>query len=107
MKDANDFLKENPSMISELINKATTIPDSNIINFTRLRDSIRSKLLNEELYRGSKVNWLPYFNQKVKGIRMGELTVVSGPTGSGKTTFLSQLFLDLCERDIAVLWGSF
>ena len=38
---------------------------------------------------------------------MGELTVVSGPTGSGKTTFLSQLTVDLCKKDISVLWGSF
>jgi len=38
---------------------------------------------------------------------MGELTVVSGPTGSGKTTFLAQVSLDLCKKDIAVLWGSF
>ena len=53
------------------------------------------------------MTWLPFFNQKAKGIRPGELTVVSGPTGSGKTTFLSQLFLDICQRDIAILWGSF
>lgn len=64
-------------------------------------------MLNEDTYRGVKVSWLPFFNQKVKGIRPGELTVVSGPTGSGKTTFLSQLFLDICQRDIAILWGSF
>lgn len=53
------------------------------------------------------MGWLPFFNQKVKGLRPGELTVVSGPTGSGKTTFLSQIFLDVCQRDIGVLWGSF
>jgi twinkle protein len=30
-----------------------------------------------------------------------------GPTGSGKTTFLSQLSLDLAEQHVNVLWGSF
>jgi twinkle protein len=54
-----------------------------------------------------KVSWLPFFNKVVKGLRMGELSVVSGPTGSGKTTFLSQVTLDLCQKDITVLWGSF
>ncbi len=34
-----------------------------------------------------------FFNRKVKGIRQAELSVVSGATGSGKTTFLSQLSL--------------
>jgi twinkle protein len=38
------------------------------------------------------------FNKKVKGIRMQELTIVSGPTGCGKTTFLSQLSLDLAKN---------
>jgi twinkle protein len=41
---------------------------------------------------------MPYFNKKVKGIRMQEVTIVSGPTGCGKTTFLSQLSLDLCKK---------
>ena len=27
-----------------------------------------------------------------------ELSIITGPTGSGKTTFLSQLSLDLCEK---------
>lgn len=38
---------------------------------------------------------------------MGELSIMSGPTGSGKTTFLSQMTLSLCRKDISVLWGSF
>ena len=37
MKDANDFLKNNPALISELLVKARTIPDSNLVTFTNLR----------------------------------------------------------------------
>lgn len=37
MKDANDFLLKAPSMISEFLNKARTIPDSNITNFAKMR----------------------------------------------------------------------
>ena len=38
------------------------------------------------------------------------MTVVTGPTGSGKTTFLSQLSLDFAtqsEKPVNCLWGSF
>ena len=32
-KDANDFLQKKPEMIKELINKARTVPDQNILQF--------------------------------------------------------------------------
>jgi len=32
----------------------------------------------------------------LKGHRPGELTLFTGPTGIGKTSFLSQLSLDFC-----------
>ena len=35
------------------------------------------------------------------------MTVLTGPTGSGKTTFLGQASLDLAEQGVNVLWGSF
>lgn len=38
---------------------------------------------------------------------MQEITIVSGPTGCGKTTFLSQMSIDLAKKGIPVLWGSF
>lgn len=50
---------------------------------------------------------LPRLSTLTKGFRAGELTVFSGPTGSGKTTFLSQLTLDYCLQGIGTLWGSF
>jgi hypothetical protein len=38
---------------------------------------------------------------------MGEFTILTGETGSGKTTFLSQLSLDFLQQRIPTLWGSF
>ena len=35
------------------------------------------------------------------------MTVLTGATGSGKTTFLGQASLDLAEQNVNVLWGSF
>ena len=41
---------------------------------------------------------LPTLNQLLKGHRRGEFTVVTGATGVGKTTLLSQLSLDLATQ---------
>lgn len=59
---------------------------------------MRNRIFRHEDYVGVPVDWLPYFNKKVKGIRMKELSVISGQTGCGKTTFLSQITLDLCKK---------
>ncbi len=47
------------------------------------------------------------FSSLLKGFRPNELTVFTGPTGSGKTTVLSQISLDLAAQSMPVLWGSF
>ncbi len=46
-------------------------------------------------------------NEIIKGHRLGELTIFTGPTGSGKTTFLSEYSIDLSIQGIKTLWGSF
>ena len=38
---------------------------------------------------GLKSLSLKFFNDKLKGLRRGELTILTGATGSGKTTLLS------------------
>jgi len=38
----------------------------------------------------------------LKGHRRGELTVITGPTGSGKTTFISDYSLDLCMQGVSL-----
>jgi twinkle protein len=43
----------------------------------------------------------------LKGHRTGEVTIFTGPTGSGKTTFLSEYSLDLSVQGVKTLWGSF
>ena len=43
----------------------------------------------------------------VKGLRRGEFSLITGASGSGKTTFLSQLSIDFLQQGIPTLWGSF
>jgi len=46
------------------------------------------------------VKWKRFesLNELVRGFRRGELTIFSGRTGSGKTTFMSEYSLDLCMQ---------
>ncbi|KAH9410351.1 hypothetical protein TYRP_010110 [Tyrophagus putrescentiae] len=63
--------------------------------------------LNDKQIQGVQWGRFERFNEHLKGHRPGELTIITGPTGSGKTTFVSEYSLDLCEQGVRTLWGSF
>lgn len=50
----------------------------------------------------SGVKWerFPVLNSILKGHRRGELTILTGPTGSGKTTLMSEYSLDLAMNKV-------
>jgi len=47
---------------------------------------------------GIKWKRFDQLNELIRGFRRGELTIFSGRTGSGKTTFMSEYSLDLCMQ---------
>lgn len=49
-------------------------------------------------YEGVRSQAFPGLTSLLKGFRKGEMTVLTGPTGAGKTTFLSQLSIDLAAQ---------
>ncbi|EAR84473.1 toprim domain protein (macronuclear) [Tetrahymena thermophila SB210] len=106
-KDANDILRQDPSRIIKYIQESATIPDQNILMFSDLKDLVLHRLLKFEHSQGYRSRRFEFFNETIKGLRRGEMTVLTGPTGSGKTTFLSQLSLDFCTQQVPTLWGSF
>lgn len=106
-KDANEALLKGDIDLNEKLERATLVPHDRILTFQDLRDDVLHELLQPDKYSGVPVPSLPGFTKIVKGFRRGELTVLTGPTGSGKTTFLGQVSLDLAEQGINVLWGSF
>ena len=79
---------------------------SSITTFHTLRHAILSEL-KDPLCSGVQWQRFPELNELLKGHRSGELTVFTGPTGCGKTTFMSEYSLDLCNQGIRTLWGSF
>ena len=105
-KDANEALIKNLDM-DQLLDQATCVPHERLLTFKDLRSEVLHELLQPDLYTGVPIPSLPAFTKLIKGFRRGEMTVLTGPTGSGKTTFLGQISLDLSEQAINVLWGSF
>ncbi|CAG5135355.1 unnamed protein product [Candidula unifasciata] len=93
--------------LSTILGKARPISHDSIVSFTQLRQEILSQFLHSEQVAGVKWKRYPILNKLLKGHRRGELTVFTGPTGSGKTTFMSEYSLDLCMQGVNTLWGSF
>jgi twinkle protein len=105
-KDANDALLSGQNMRA-MIESAAPLPHKEILTFAEVRNELRYQLANPMLAAGKQMSTLPSMNAILKGHRRGELTVITGPTGAGKTTFLSQMSLDLCQQGVNTLWGSF
>lgn len=78
-----------------------------IVSFKQLREDVYGELVNTDQVAGVRWSRFQELNKILKGHRKGELTVFTGPTGSGKTTFISEYALDLCMQGVNTLWGSF
>ncbi|KRZ67721.1 Twinkle protein, mitochondrial, partial [Trichinella papuae] len=76
-----------------------------------LRSTVFDYIYRQGVTKGiAQWNRFHILNSYLGGLRLGELTIVSGPTGCGKTTFISLYSLDLCEqleKQINTLWCSF
>ncbi|XP_055385981.1 mitochondrial DNA helicase [Condylostylus longicornis] len=93
--------------IKNIIKSAKPIHHKAITTFYSLKEDILSELQNIEKVNGVKWKRFPTLNRLLKGHRKGELTILTGPTGSGKTTFMSEYSLDLALQGVSTLWGSF
>lgn len=93
--------------LAKILRSALPAGHKSIISFRQLREEVFGELVNVEQVAGVKWARFPELNRLLKGHRKGELTVFTGPTGSGKTTFISEHALDLCMQGVNTLWGSF
>lgn len=89
------------------IKEAKLLAGENVIRFEEIRGDIIQFLSQYEQFSGYKSKSFNFFNTKLKGLRNGEFSILTGETGCGKTTFLTQLSLDFIEQRIPTLWGSF
>lgn len=93
--------------IKGILNKSQPILHKAITTFSSLRQDVLSDLQNIDKVQGVKWKRYPTLNKYLKGHRKGELTILTGPTGCGKTTFMSDYSLDLAIQGVNTLWGSF
>ncbi|TGZ71498.1 hypothetical protein CRM22_002615 [Opisthorchis felineus] len=81
------------------------------MRIVRLNGDLLQKAVNEivKVTEHQGVPWARFteLNRILKGFRPHEMTILSGHTGVGKTTFLCEYSLDLAEQGVATLWGSF
>jgi len=105
-KDANDALRAGKDL-KAILSAAQIIPHKQILHFTELRDEVYRELAHPAQVAGCQSQWLPKLNQLLRGLRKGELTILTGTTGIGKTTLAAQLSLDYCMQGVHTLWGSF
>ena len=93
--------------VTEILASATTQHHQYITTFDTLRHDVFLEFLQAEEMQGVKWKRFEPLNSILKGFRRGEMTVITGRTGSGKTTFMSEYSLDLCMQGVSTLWGSF
>lgn len=105
-KDANDALKEGLTFL-DFFQKSKTVNDHRMVTVTDIKQQLLYRMRNEKQLAGIQSQYFNFFNKTAAGLRMGEFSLVTGATGSGKTTFLSQLSLDFLAQGVPTLWGSF
>ena len=95
-KDPSDVLVKQggPALISALWDAKTWSPAGVVMG----------EKIWDEFQRRSATESIPYpecldgLNQKLKGIRQGEITLFTSGTGSGKSTVIKEIILDLLDK---------
>ena len=84
-KDANEALLRKMDL-DKMLQEAKILQHEFIVTFDDLRDQVLNEITNPDLYSGVPATSLPHFTSIIKGFRRGEVTVLTGPTGSGKVS---------------------
>lgn len=106
-KDANDALQRLGSNfdVKALVAAAKSAGGDSVVKVQDLRAEYLSEL-RSGVPRGVSSGWLD-LDRLVGGIRWGEVTLVTGDTASGKSTFTSHFALNMAKQGHRVLFCPF
>lgn len=97
-KDANDALRKGFNL-EAIITNASQLSHDKIVHFKDLRQSVLDEIMYPDKYIGTPLTSLPQFTKIIQGLRRGELTVLTGPTGSGTCRRPFIFLLKLFDRE--------
>lgn len=100
-KDANACLLDKVKGVDIIscFSNAEEMKPETIVDPIHFRDKIQHIFIKGGALFGTPTPW-PKLNGILKGWRDGEVTVWSGRNGSGKSTVLNQVFIDLAEKNV-------
>ena len=99
--------KATETILTSLDDQLWSLVEMRHENDIEFRDDVYAEVTQMSKSAGIRWRRFPILTELLKGHRRGELTIFTGPTGSGKTTFISEYSLDLCMQNVNTLWGSF
>ena len=106
-KDATDFSRANSlNQLVEAIDRVSAADNDRVVHIRDFIEELREDFINGDRSRG-RTTGFPSLDNLIGGRRPGELTVISGNTGSGKSTFTLNLALNIASSGEGVLLGSF
>ena len=107
VKDANEALQrlgENFN-VQAIVDSARSVGTDSIVKVSDVREEYLAELRGGQP-RGVSSGWLD-LDALVGGIRFGEVTLVTGDTASGKSTFCSNFALNMAKQGHRVLFCPF
>jgi twinkle protein len=104
LKDLNECLMAGLAAkeLQECINKAYHYVDEETVELSKIIDKVDTLYQQSTAAKGFPTGW-DQFDMTLGGYRMGEVTVITGDTTSGKTTFGCNLLYKCLQQDQGIL----
>uniref|UniRef100_A0A5S6R0L9 SF4 helicase domain-containing protein n=1 Tax=Trichuris muris TaxID=70415 RepID=A0A5S6R0L9_TRIMR len=92
-------------MITNIVNLSEPEADKKVESLAQLKEQAKGYFYGQG-HIGGIAKWKRFasLNTYLKGFRLGELTLISGSSGTGKKCFATEYALDLCMQQVHTLW---